>query len=216
MTASLDALLKRAAIWRARGAFPASAAPATGTAVESGWPRLDACLPDGGWPLGTLVELLLPEAGVGELSLLMPALRLLAGSGAAVGGRRWLAWIAPPHLPYPPAFAQSGIRPERLLLVATGHTRERLWAAEQALRSGSCVAVLIWLDAADDRWLRRLKLAAEAGGALAVLFRPSNREAHASPATLRLALEPTPAGLDLRVFKSRGRGPQRIRDALTS
>lgn len=213
MTAPLDALLQRAAIWRARGALPASAALAPGSSVQSGWPRLDACLPDGGWPLGTLIELLLPEAGVGELRLLLPALRAL---GTSTGGRRWLAWIAPPHLPYPPALAQGGIHAERLLLIATRHTAERLWAAEQALRSGSCTAVLLWLDTADDRWLRRLKFAAEAGGALAVLFRPLGREAHASPATLRLALEPTPAGLDLRVFKSRGRGPQRVHDALSS
>jgi hypothetical protein len=74
--------------------------------------------------------------------------------------------------------------------------------------------VLLWLDAVDDRWLRRLKLAASAGGALACLFRPLGRRAGASPAALRLALEPTPAGLDLKILKSRGRGPVRVRDAL--
>ena len=215
INAPLDALLKRAAVWRARS-VPARLASTTDCAVPSGWPLLDAILPDGGWPLGTLIELLLPDAGVGELRLLLPALRTLAQSRATGTGRRWLAWIAPPHLPYPPAFAQSGIRPERLLLVTTGSAPERLWATEQALRSGSCVAVLLWLDAVDDRWLRRLKLAAEAGGALAVLFRPVGRERDASPATLRVALEPTAAGLDLWVFKSRGRGPARVRDALSS
>ena len=211
MNASLDALLERAAIWRARS----PTAAASRAHVESGWPRLDRCLPDGGWPLGTLIEFLLPEAGVGELSLLLPALARLT-TQPAHQGRRWLAWIAPPHLPYPPAFAQGGIRPERLLLVTTGHTAQRLWAAEQALRSGSCVAVLLWLDSADDRWLRRLKLAAEAGGALAVLFRPLAQRRLASPALLRVAFEPTAAGLDLCLFKSRGRRPAWIRDALTA
>jgi protein ImuA len=214
VNASLDALLASAAIWRARSAaVPAGTA---GTIVPSGWPRLDACLPGGGWPLGTLIELLLPDTGIGELRLLLPALRALTQLGGADGGRPWLAWIAPPHLPYPPALAQSGIRPERLLLVSTGTTAERLWAAEQALRSGSCLAVLVWLDTVDDRWLRRLKLAAAAGGTLVVLFRPLGRRAGASPAALRLALEPTPAGLDLRIIKSRGRGPVRVRDALSA
>jgi hypothetical protein len=216
MNASLDALLESAAIWRARGALPAAAGAAAQGTVRSGWPRLDACLPGGGWPLGTLVELLLPQAGIGELRLLLPALLSLLESPAPGRERRWLAWIAPPHAPYPPALAQSGIRPERLLLVATDRTPERLWAAEQALRSGSCAAVLAWLDAVDARWLRRLKLAAESGSTLAVLFRPLGRRTEASPATLRLALEATPAGLDLWVLKSRGRGPARVREALTA
>lgn len=206
MDASLDALLESAAIWRARGV----SSPA-GEVVPSGWPRLDACLPGGGWPLGTLIELLLPEPGVGELQLLLPALRRLA---AARELRRWLMLIGAPHLPYPPAFAQSGIEPGLLLLVAGRNPQERLWAAEQALRSGSCTALLVWLDAVDDRWLRRLKLAAEAGRTLAVLLRPERRHGSTSPAALRLVLEPTAGALDLRLLKSRGRAPQRIRDVL--
>lgn len=210
MDVNLDALLQGAALWRARGSQRASIA-----VVPSGWPRLDASLPGGGWPLGTLVELLLPAAGVGELRLLLPALRTLLEPSVTDPGRRWLAWIAPPHLPYPPAFAQSGIRCEQLLLVASERPAERLWACEQALRSGSCAAVLTWLDSVDDRWLRRLKLAAEAGATLAVLVRPLARREETSAASLRIALEPTAAGLDLWLLKSRGRGPTRIRAALT-
>ena len=212
MSVTLDALLASSAVWRARGGTE-TADPVTRACLPTGWPRLDAELPGGGWPLGTLIEFLLPEAGIGELSLLLPVLsRLTAGPLAAE--RRWLAWIAPPHAPYPPAFAQRGIHAERLLFVTAGRTPDRLWAIEQALRSGSCAAVLGWLDAADDRWLRRLKLAAETGRALAVLFRPLRRRATASPASLRLALEPTLGGLDLWLLKSRGRGPTRVHDAL--
>jgi hypothetical protein len=212
MNGSLDALLANATLWRARGG-----AETRGSAgrpyLPTGWPKLDAELPGGGWPLGTLIELLLAEAGTGELSLLLPALGALAAESAGAE-RRWLAWIAPPHAPYPPALAQSGIRPDRLLLVSAEKTADRLWAIEQALRSGSCAAVLAWLDAADDRWLRRLKLAAETGRTLAVLMRPARRRASASPASLRLALEPAPAGLDVWLLKSRGRGPVRVRDVL--
>jgi hypothetical protein len=63
---------------------------------------------------------------------------------------------------------------------------EALWAAEQALSSGVCAAVFLWLKGTDDRWLRRLKLAAEAGGALGVIFRPERHRYEFSPATLRL------------------------------
>lgn len=39
-----------------------------------GLPALSAELPCGGWPLGVLVELLLPQPGTGETRLLKPAL----------------------------------------------------------------------------------------------------------------------------------------------
>jgi len=210
MNGSLDALLAGASVWRARGGGLAAQAMAC---RPSGWPRLDAELPGGGWPLGALVELLLPEPGIGELSLLLPALRGLATEPPAQA-RHWFAWIAPPHAPYPPALAQGGIPPERLLLIGAGQTEDRLWACEQALQSGHCAAVLAWLDRVDDRWLRRLKLAAQGGRTLTVLFRPLRHRAGGSPASLRLALEPAAAGLDLAVLKRRGGGPVRVRDAL--
>jgi hypothetical protein len=210
MNGALDALLAGAGVWRARGGAPA----ARGVhARASGWPRLDAELPDGGWPLGTLIELLLPEPGVGELSLLLPALQALAAE-PAVHGRHWFAWIAPPHEPYPPALAQGGIPAERLLFVAAVAVRDRLWAVEQALRSGSCAAVLVWIDRVEDRWLRRLKLAAGSGSALVVLFRSRRFAGNGSAASLRLALEPGGAGLDLTLLKRRGGGPVRVRDVL--
>jgi len=57
-----------------------------------------------------------------------------------------------------------------LLVVRPSTATEALWAAEQALSSGVCAAVLLWLKGTDDRWLRRLKLAAEAGGSLGVSY----------------------------------------------
>ena len=207
MNEPLAALLKDARIWRAR-----STGGVRPGIVRSGWPKLDARLPEGGWPLGTLVELLLPATGVGELKLLLPALRALTAGPDE--GRRWLAWIAPPHTPYPPALAQGGIRPDQLLLVAAGSAQDRLWAFEQALRSGGCAAVLAWLEDVDDRWLRRLKLAAETGGTLAVLFRPERCRTQSSPAALRLLLEVTPGGLELTVLKGRGSAPARVHDVL--
>jgi hypothetical protein len=215
MDEPLAVLLQDARVWRARSVAPDLAHPAADLRiVRTGWPKLDARLPGGGWPLGTLIELLLPQAGAGELRLLLPALRTLVAESPGGSGRHWLAWIAPPHSPYPPALAQGGVRPDRLLLVDADGTPERLWAVEQALRSGSCAAVLAWLDAVDDRWLRRLKLAAEDGSTLAVLCRPLRRRAQSSPAALRVALEPTPGGLDVWVLKSRGSGPERVRDVL--
>jgi hypothetical protein len=83
-----------------------------------------------------------------------------------------------------------------------------LWAHEQALRSGACEMALAWLPRASPRAIRRLQLAAEQGRALGVLYR-SQRFAHlASPAMLRVLLEPLSEGgrhgARLRLLKSRG------------
>ena len=165
MTAHSDAWPKGSALdavtWKARGLVRARE-----PVVATGWRRLDAELPGGGWPLGTLTELLLPRHGVGELSLLMPALRQLALSDP--DQPRWLTWVAPPHELHAPALVQAGLPLSRLLLVRVPGSRERLWAAEQALSSKSCGAVLVWLAGADDRALRRLKLAAAEGQGVAL------------------------------------------------
>ncbi len=108
-SAGLDELLHHPSVWRASSA---EGAPKT---LPTGFRRLDERLPGGGWPLDTLIELLLPAHGVGELNLLVPALREL-GNGVP-GPRRWIAWIEPPHLPYAPALAGAGLDPARMLIV---------------------------------------------------------------------------------------------------
>src|SRR6266571_3469358 len=82
-------------------------------AVPSGFADLDDELPGGGWPQGALTELLLNEEGIGELRLLLPALQRLAQSG------EWIALVAPPHIPYAPAFAAAGIDPARIIVIET-------------------------------------------------------------------------------------------------
>jgi hypothetical protein len=202
----LDPRLREAGVWR--GIDPAT--PVDGPRQPTGWPRLDHALAGGGWPLGTLIELLLPAHGLGELRLLIPALR--AQARATDASSRWIVWVSPPHEPYPPALAQSGLPPGVLLRVEAPQPADRLWATEQVLRSGSAAAVLCWLDAADDRWLRRLKLAAEGQPVLLVALRPAQHRRAASPAALRLELLPGAdgQGVDAAILKERGRSPRQI------
>jgi hypothetical protein len=167
-------------------------------ALASGFDELDQRLPRGGWPLGAMVELLSATEGIGELSLLLPALCRLAHSG------RSIAWIAPPYIPYAPALAQRGLPLERLLITYTRSLAESLWAAEQALRCPAVGAVLGWATHLADKSLRRLQLAAEAGGSLGILHRPLAAATEASPAALRLQLQPQLQGLGIHVLKARG------------
>jgi len=192
---SLDDLLRHPALWRAREQGGASV-PA---GLPTGYTELDRCLPGGGWPSHGLIELLADRTGIGELSLLMPALARLCGTEP--GGDGWLAWISPPHRPYAPALAAGGIDVGRVLVVQASPAE---WAMEQALRSGACSAVLGWASCRDRQSLRRLQLAAEQSGCFAVLFRRLSDAREPSPAVLRIALEGGCDGLGLRILKSRG------------
>ena len=201
MSDALAQLLRHPALWRGGDA----GAPET---VPTGFRALDTRLPGGGWPLSTLIELLVPAAGVGEIRLLLPALRSLTTVTGAEP--RWVAWLAPPHLPYAPALADAGLDPSRMLVIRPRAGLDRLWAMEQALRSGACTAVLGWAGEASDAALRRLKLAAEEGRTPAFLLRPAAYRDESSPASLRLALAARGYGLDVEILKSRGGAPARI------
>ncbi len=170
--------------------------------LPTGHAALDRELPGGGWPVGALSEVLHDNRGIGEVSFLAGAL-----AGAAAEGRM-AVFIDPPHLPYAPALAQSGQALERCLVVRPLTQEDALWAAEQALRSGACGAVLLWPEqrarSIDYTWLRRLQMASEAGRALAVLFRSGAAASQATPAHLRVALSMEAGALHIRIPKRRG------------
>lgn len=172
--ASLDQLLATRALWQAGRS---TATPASGE--STGHPALDALLPQGGWPRGALTELLLPADGVGELALLLPTLARMTQAGTRV------VVVAPPYLPYAPAWQTAGIALQALSVVDAA-PRDALWAFEQCLRSGACGAVLGWPAQADARALRRLQVAADSGGCLGFALRDRRHAGNPSPAALRL------------------------------
>jgi len=200
---SLDALLQTGSLWRAGSGNVRRRDSREGgvDSVPTGFAGLDALLAGGGWPVGTLTEILCPREDSRALSLVLPALARLSQQ------HRWLAWVGPPHIPYAPALAAAGVDISRVLLVHPGDRSDALWAVEQALRSGTCGAVLGWLEAGDHKTLRRLQLAAEAGHAWGILFRPARAAQQSSPAALRLQLAPTANGVDVHVLKRRGGWP---------
>lgn len=191
MPRALERLLVHPALWRG-GELARSKRPG----VPTGYPDLDALLPGGGWPRGELAEFLVEGRGIGELALLAPALARLTQAGEAV------ALIAPPHLPYAPAWAARGIELSRLAVLRPSARLDALWAMEQCLRSGAFGAVLAWLEIGEAPFLRRLQLAAEAGGAFGALY--NARALPASPAPLRLRLSCEGGRLRLDILKRRG------------
>lgn len=191
MSAALERVLQHPGIWRGDQLVQAEALP-------TGYAELDEQLPGGGWPRGALTEILLEREGIGELRLLLPAL-VHASSQSG-----WLAWVSPPHLPYAPALAAAGISLKRLFVAKPPSAADAWWAAEQALRSGACSAVLAWLSLPDERRMRRLQLGAESGHTWGVLFRSVSAAQDRSPAALRLRLEATANGVAVHILKRRG------------
>jgi hypothetical protein len=187
---AIDALLQERRVWKGQPApLPPSAQP-------TGHDSLDEALPTRGWPEAALIEILLPVDGVGELQLLWPTLARLSQREERI------VLVAPPYLPFAPAWQAAGIRLRQVQVVQAAQPRDALWAVEQCLRSGSCGAVLCWPQKADDRALRRLQVAAESGQTLAFAYRSMKAALNPSPAALRIAIDAQPS--QLRVLKCRG------------
>jgi protein ImuA len=196
----LQQLLKNPRIWKA--GLDRTGCQQT---LSTGFADLDRAL-SGGWPMGALIELLIDLYGIGEFRLLMPVLTSLSDKAG-----KWIVLIAPPYIPYAPAFVRHGIDISRLLVVHCPRQADVLWATEQALRSGTCAAVLVWSSGSDERSLRRLQLAAERGSCWVALFRPARFRKQRSPAALRIQLQPgRSAAISMDIFKNRGGRPYEL------
>jgi hypothetical protein len=188
----LDDVLLRPDIWRGD-----RLAGLETESMSSSFARLDAELPGGGWPRGALVELLADMRGIGEVSLLLPALKQCAAEELPV------AVIAPPGMAHAPAWAAQ--LPLAHLVVVEASKDDIAWCAELLLASGGLGAVLAWLPAKiSNKSLRRLQLAAEGSRSLAFMFRPIVCMQTSSPAPLRLSLAGSRQGLQVDIFKRRG------------
>lgn len=180
-------------VWRGR-----ELAQAQERTLSTGHPVLDAQLPGGGWPLGSLVEVLQREAQRHVWQLAGPALAqaMRAGDPAVL--------VQPPYQPFGPGLREQGIVPEQLLCVQAQAMSARLWATEQALACADVCAVFAWLPQARSEDLRRLHLAAQSGDKLLLAFRGVHAREHSSPARLRLLVQ---EGEQLEVLILKRRGP---------
>lgn len=185
-------------VWRA-----SDLATADLCTLASGHGELDQQLPGGGWPHGSLTEILQAQAGLYEWRLLLPALRQAVKAGT-------LVLIGSPHLPNLPALSCQGIPPAGVLRVEARTPAERLWSAEQVLRCRDLAALLVWLPQARPEQLRRLQMASQSSNTaqtqpLAFVFRPIAAQMESSPAPLRLSLAGGARhGLEVQILKRRG------------
>jgi protein ImuA len=171
---------------------------ATKAGMPTGSPLLDRMLPGGGWPQGSMIEVLQERPGQHVWQLLMPALVSAVEQSAGP-----MVLVGAPYQPFGPSLKAQGLAAERLLCVHSDKPALRLWATEQALRCGEVAAVLSWLPEARANDLRRLHMAAQQQSRLLFVFRGSKARHEASPAPLRVMVEGVDR-LDLHILKRRG------------
>ncbi len=133
---------------------------------SAGCAALDALLPAGGYAAGSVVEYLRTTPACGASTLAW------GGAAAAMhssGG--FLVVVDTQHNVFPPALTSHGIDLGKVIFVRPQSQADALWAVDQALRTSAVAAVVAELERIDDRSARRLQLAAECGGGLALLLR---------------------------------------------
>ena len=167
-------------------------------AIATGFYQLDKLLPYRGWPLGATLEILTSQCGAGELRLLMPAMAALTQQGF------YIAWIAPPYIPYAPSLLQHDID-IRYVIVIDAHTtaQNQHWSMEKLLACDKCGMALMWPNSFTTKNIRRLQLAAEKGNSIGVLY-PRLHHSY-SPASMRVSLQAVGVNqLHLTILKARG------------
>lgn len=182
--------------------------------LSTGCDALDRILPARGFRRGTLVEWISSRDGDGAETLAL----LAARQACREGGVLVVLDADRESCFYPPAAVRWGIPLEQLLLVQVAQASDYLWALDQSLRSPGVAAVLTrigfsqhgsWGFHLNTKAFRRLQLAAEAGGGLGLLVRPSEALQEPSWADVRLAVEPLPAAgrrLSIQVLACRTGG----------
>jgi protein ImuA len=113
MTTLPDPEALHPALWRA-----SQLARSTARCVDTGFPTLSLQLPGGGWPVSSMVDLLLKQNGIGEMRLLAPALRTVA--------ERRVVLLQPPHAPLALALAALGLPPASVIWLRAERTGDMM------------------------------------------------------------------------------------------
>ena len=162
---------------------------------------IDSALPWGGLPLGAVHEV--APAGPGDRAAAAGFAAALAGRFAAGEGAddvpglvMWcvVGGSGQPGLPHGPGLAAFGLSPRSLFVVDARRREDALWAMEQGLRARRLAVLVGEIDRLGLVEGRRLSLAAEAGGGIALVLRSAPPAGEPSAAWTRWRVAAAPAG----------------------
>ncbi|HVK13983.1 MAG TPA: hypothetical protein VM597_34895, partial [Gemmataceae bacterium] len=168
--------------------------------VGTGFPAFDRLLAGGGLPRGALTEWRSDSAGGGALTL------ALAVVGHVIRSQGTAVVIDAAREFYPVAAAQLGVPPDRTIVVRPDDPTAALWAWEESLRFPGVAVTVGRLGEVNDKVVRRLQLAVEAGGGLGFLVRQPGAATGAAWGATRVGVESNPGdavGRRLRVRVTR-------------
>ena len=163
--------------------------------IDSGHPTLNNALPGNGWPRDGIIEIV-STPGMGEVSLLLPALRHAQRQGHVI-------FLSVPWQLHGPQLAEQGLDLNQVLSVDAPMEQQQ-WCAEQSLKSAACSALLFWPSKAlTFTAYRRLQILCHERQKPCFLFmRQASKE---SPCSVRVAItHRTAHGIELQILKSRG------------
>jgi protein ImuA len=147
----------------------AAAGKGAAAALPFGLAALDARLAGGGLADAGLHEAAPAAGGLSDDAAATLFLAGIAGRRAGTGGT--VLWVMARRDLFAPGLAQGGLAPDRLLVAEAGDDRDVLAVMEEGLRHGALAAVVGEAGRAGLTETRRLQLAAEEGGTMALLLR---------------------------------------------
>lgn len=157
-----------------------------GRGFRTGLAALDSVLPGGGFAVQAVHEVLVEPSVGPPLSFVSQ----IAQAAAAAAGSGVVIWCDRRGGPYPPALTAADGTFGRLLVVRTRGSADEVWAATECLRSKAVGVVVAFPERLSRVEARRLRLAAEQGGGVAVLLRPAGSGSRHHAATTRWSVRP--------------------------
>ncbi len=115
--------------------------------------------------LSSITEIIMRGEAWNNVQTLLPLLAQLSHD------QRWLAWVAPPKLLPKAQLRAAGFDLDKIILLKPDAQHDTMSLAQQALKSGTCHAVISWFGTLADDQLNDLAQAAELGNSRAFLIR---------------------------------------------
>jgi len=115
--------------------------------------------------LSQITEIIMRGEAWNNIQTLLPLLAQLSHD------QRWLAWVAPPKLLPKAQLQAAGFDINKIILLHPDAAHDTMSLAQQALKSGTCHAVISWFGSLEDHQLNELAKAATQGNSQAFLVR---------------------------------------------
>lgn len=114
---------------------------------------------------GKITEIVMHNNDFDQLTMLLPLLAQLSRDD------RWFAWIAPPSSLPKALLTAAGIDLNKIMLLQPDASHSTYDLARQALKAGTCHAVITWPGMLSNEQLSGLENAAERGASHGIVIR---------------------------------------------